>query len=79
MEIIMKTILGSLAILAMICMGSITSSAPVEAKGCIKGALVGGVVGHLAGHGAAGASAGCVIGHHEAAKKTKQRQETPTR
>lgn len=74
----MKTVFGALALLAITCMGSITSSAPVEAKGCIKGAIVGGVAGHMAGHGVAGAAAGCVIGHHEAAKNDRERHDTPT-
>ena len=42
-------------------------------KGCIKGAVVGGVAGHYVGqgHGVLGAAAGCVIGRHEANKKTR--------
>jgi hypothetical protein len=72
----MKTIFGGLALLAIIGMASITSPAPVEAKGCIKGAFVGGVAGHLAHHGLAGAAAGCVIGHHEAAKRDRERHDT---
>ena len=52
-----------------------------NAKGCIKGAIVGGVAGHYAGHHAvAGATAGCVIGHHEAKRRERERtnsQEPP--
>ena len=52
-----------------------------HAKGCIKGAIVGGVAGHYAGHhGVAGAAAGCVIGHHEAKRRERERtnsQESP--
>jgi outer membrane lipoprotein SlyB len=50
-------------------------TAPAGAKGCIKGAAVGGVTGHVAGHhGFLGAAAGCVIGHHEASKNEKKKQ-----
>ena len=45
-----------------------------QAKGCIKGAIVGGIAGHYAGHhGLAGAAAGCVIGHHEAKRRERER------
>ena len=45
-----------------------------EAKGCIKGAVVGGVAGHFAHrHTLLGAAAGCIIGHHLAHKKEKER------
>jgi hypothetical protein len=45
-----------------------------DAKGCIKGAIVGGIAGHYAGHhGLAGATAGCVIGHHEAKRRERER------
>ena len=54
-----------------------------RAKGCIKGAIVGGIAGHYAGHhGWAGAAAGCVIGHHEANRRERERQnseESPAR
>ena len=44
-----------------------------QAAGCIKGAVVGGVVGHYAGHhGLLGAGAGCLIGRHEANKRTRE-------
>ncbi len=47
-----------------------------SAKGCIKGAIVGGVAGHYMGHhGLAGAAAGCVIGHHEAAKRAREKRD----
>jgi outer membrane lipoprotein SlyB len=74
----MKVIFGSLALLGIVGMASITTPAPVEAKGCIKGAIVGGAAGHLAHHGVAGAVAGCVIGHHEAAKKAREQHDTAT-
>jgi hypothetical protein len=48
-----------------------------HAKGCIKGAIVGGVAGHYAGHHSlAGAAAGCVIGHHEAKRRERERERT---
>ena len=79
----MKLILAGSALLALVVAGSATISEPAVAKGCIKGAIVGGVVGHMAGHGKTGIVAGCVIGHHEAVKKDRERhqqmQQTPTR
>jgi hypothetical protein len=52
------------------------ASAPAFAAGCLKGAAVGGVAGHVAGHHALlGAGAGCIIGHHEAAKHTREKAE----
>jgi hypothetical protein len=52
-------------------------SPSATAKGCLKGAVVGGVAGHYAGHhGLLGAGAGCVIGHHEANKHARERQQT---
>jgi hypothetical protein len=51
------------------------SAMPADAKGCLKGAVAGGVAGHLAGHhGLLGAAVGCAIGHHEARKNDKARQ-----
>jgi len=51
-------------------------SPPAAAKGCLKGAVVGGAAGHFAGHhGLLGAGAGCVIGHHEANKHARERQQ----
>jgi len=59
----------------------IASADGAHAKGCIKGAVVGGIAGHYAGHhGVAGAAAGCVIGHHEAKRRERERtnsQESP--
>ncbi len=49
-----------------------TSSAPVQAAGCLKGATIGGAAGHMAGHGWLGAGAGCVIGRHEANKRERE-------
>jgi len=52
------------------------TTAPVEAKGCLKGAVVGGVAGHYAGHhGLIGAAAGCLVGRHEANKHDRQSQQ----
>ena len=58
-------------------------AAPGQAAGCLKGAAIGGVAGHYAGHhGVLGAGAGCVIGHHEANKrareKSQQQQQGPS-
>ena len=51
-------------------------AAPVQAAGCLKGAAIGGVAGHYAGHhGVLGAGAGCVIGHHEANKRTREKSQ----
>ena len=69
-------------IFATVCLLTLASFSPVEAKGCIKGAIVGGVAGHMAGHGKLGAAAGCVVGHHEANKsnpKTRTRRPRPNR
>jgi hypothetical protein len=50
--------------------------APARAAGCLKGAAVGGVAGHFAGHhGLLGAGAGCVIGHHEATKRAREKAQ----
>jgi len=52
------------------------SSPPAAAKGCLKGAVIGGAAGHFAGHhGLLGAGAGCAIGHHEANKHARERQQ----
>jgi len=49
-----------------------TSSAPVQAAGCLEGAAVGGAAGHLAGHHTlVGAGVGCLIGRHEANKNER--------
>ena len=54
--------------------GLALSSTPALARGCLKGAVVGGVAGHFAGHhGLLGAGAGCIIGHHEANKRERER------
>jgi hypothetical protein len=69
---VMKLAVLGLATLA-VTLGSLVSTAPVEAKGCLKGALVGGVAGHYAGHHAIlGALGGCVVGHHLANEKSKE-------
>jgi hypothetical protein len=52
--------------------GSLSTDA-AQAAGCLKGAVVGGVAGHYAGHhGLLGAGAGCLIGRHEANKRTRE-------
>jgi hypothetical protein len=52
------------------------AAVPARAAGCLKGAVVGGVAGHLAGHhGVLGAGAGCVIGHHEATKRAREKAQ----
>jgi hypothetical protein len=49
------------------------SAGAAQAAGCVKGAVVGGVAGHYAGHhGLLGAGAGCLIGRHEANKRTRE-------
>ena len=51
------------------------SSGPSEAAGCVKGAVVGGVAGHFVGHhGLLGAGAGCLIGRHEANRRSRERE-----
>jgi hypothetical protein len=70
----MKTML-SCAVLTVIL---VLTSAPVDAKGCLKGAAVGGVAGHFAGHhGLVGAAVGCAVGHHEAKKKENSAPSQP--
>ena len=55
--------------------GVALNSTPAPARGCLKGAVIGGVAGHFAGHhGLLGAGAGCIIGHHEANKRARQRE-----
>jgi len=55
-------------------------AAPVQAAGCLKGAAIGGVAGHYAGHhGVLGAGAGCVIGHHEANKRAREKSQQQQR
>ena len=50
------------------------ASSSADAKGCLKGAVVGGVAGHYAGHHAfLGAIGGCVVGHHMANAKNKEK------
>jgi hypothetical protein len=67
-------------LLSVIAAGALALVAQVDtaaAKGCIRGAIVGGVAGHYLGHhGLMGAAAGCVIGHHEAAKREREREQT---
>jgi outer membrane lipoprotein SlyB len=61
----------------VIALGAVSSA---EAKGCLKGAAVGGVAGHYAGHhGVLGAMAGCVVGRHQANKRTRMQNGTDQR
>ena len=63
----MKAIFACAAI--VLALATVSSA---EAKGCLKGAAVGGVAGHVAGHhGILGAAAGCIIGRHEANKRSR--------
>jgi hypothetical protein len=49
------------------------AAAPAQATGCLRGAAIGGVAGHYAGHhGLVGAGVGCVIGRHEAHKRSRE-------
>lgn len=71
----MKAILVPAAF-ALAVTGLAISATPAAAKGCLKGAVVGGVAGHFVGHhGLLGAGAGCIIGHHEANKHARQREQ----
>jgi hypothetical protein len=73
----MRAILVSAAF-AVAVTGLAASSTPASARGCLKGAVVGGVAGHFAGHhGLLGAGAGCIIGHHEANKRARERERAP--
>lgn len=46
-----------------------------RAAGCIRGAIVGGIVGHYAGHhGLLGSAVGCAYAHHQATKRTRERE-----
>ena len=71
----MKTIaLFSAMMLSAAALAVMVPTAPADAKGCLKGAVAGGAVGHFAGHhGLLGAAAGCLIGHHEAAQRERER------
>ena len=65
MEVEMRTVWALSALLLTVL------ATPASAKGCLKGAVVGGAAGHYAGHhGVIGAAAGCLIGRHQARKRT---------
>jgi hypothetical protein len=67
----MKTLIGCAAVALAL------AASPANAKGCLKGAVVGGTAGHFAGHhGILGAAAGCIIGRHEANKRTRMQNQT---
>jgi hypothetical protein len=69
----MRAIIACLSIVLAL---AVTTRA--NAKGCVKGALIGGVAGHYTvHHGFLGAAAGCIIGHHEAEKRERQKREHP--
>jgi uncharacterized protein YcfJ len=52
----------------------LTTVGTAHAAGCLKGAVVGGVAGHVEGHQAViGAVGGCIVGHHYAKEKEKER------
>jgi uncharacterized protein YcfJ len=72
-ESTMKTFVICTAILSIA-----LAPAAAEAKGCIKGAIVGGVAGHFAGHGKVGAAAGCIVGRHQANKRERLEQTSPS-
>lgn len=62
-----KTLIAAAAALSFVGVGSAQA-------GCLGGAVVGGVAGHVAGHHAGlGAVGGCVVGHHLAVKKKRER------
>ena len=67
-------IFAAAAILSLVVAGGVAG--PAQAKGCLKGAAVGGLAGHMVNHGALGAGAGCVVGHHEANKRTAEQART---
>jgi hypothetical protein len=78
MEVEMRTVWALSALLLTVL------ATPASAKGCLKGAVVGGAAGHYAGHhGVIGAAAGCLIGRHQARKRTyvepSMRQSGPGR
>ncbi|HLY46298.1 MAG TPA: hypothetical protein VKQ73_12015 [Stellaceae bacterium] len=61
---------------AVICGSALLWGQPAQAAGCVKGAVVGGVAGHyVAHHGLLGAAVGCAIGHHEARKHYRDRDQ----
>ena len=61
-------VLTGLAVI-VIALATVTAA---DAKGCLRGTVVGGAAGHYAGHhGVLGAAAGCMIGRHEANKRTR--------
>jgi hypothetical protein len=62
------------AALAAAVMAADPVAGTAQARGCLKGAVVGGVAGHFLGrHTILGAGVGCLIGHHEAKKRARER------
>jgi hypothetical protein len=66
-------------IVAAVLIVGLSAAGGAQAKGCIKGAVVGGVAGHFVHHGWLGAAAGCAVGHHEAAKHSRESAAQPNR
>jgi hypothetical protein len=69
----MRTMLIPAALAMALVVGPLAAG-PAQARGCLKGAAVGGVAGHFLGrHTILGAGIGCLIGHHEARKRARER------
>jgi hypothetical protein len=65
---------------AAVALSSAALPVSANAAGCLRGAAVGGVAGHFVGHHTlAGAAVGCAIGHHEAAKRTRDERRDDDR
>ena len=62
-------------VVALAAFAALTQVQPAQA-GCVSGAVVGGVAGHMVGHGGVGAAAGCAVGHHRAATRARDAQNT---
>jgi hypothetical protein len=65
-----------IAAISAVMFAATLTSAPAQAKGCIKGAIAGGAVGHYTvHHGLLGAAAGCLIGRHEANQREREQEK----
>jgi hypothetical protein len=63
----------ALSISAVLAMAPLFTAPAAHAAGCVRGAIAGGIAGHyVAHHGLLGAGIGCAIGHHEAAKRSRE-------
>ena len=61
------------SLLALAAVATLAASGSARA-GCLGGAVVGGVAGHVAGrHAGIGAVGGCIVGHHMAVVKKRDR------